>query len=183
MALTSAQLAAVKADILATPSLSANSNDNVGNSVIASFYNSMPQADWMVWQTAVSVQVVYDNVVWANYTPQDTPDGTAIWTNRALACQCKQINLQTLLQGRDTINAAKTAIRTGLQDATTALPSGASGATRSGGWVNIQTAIQRKASNIEKLLSGGGAGTAANPSTLGFEGRITADDIEQARVS
>lgn len=180
--MTPAQLAAIKADIAANQTLSAYPNTNEGNTQIALFYNMIASPDYFVWQTAVSVQVIYDSVLWANYTPQDAPDGTATWTNRALACQCKQINLQTLLQGRDNINTAKAAIRTGLQDATTSLPSGASGASRSGGWVSIQPALQRKATNVERLLATG-VGTGVNPSTMSFEGRITADDIEQARVS
>ncbi|MBL8999290.1 MAG: class I SAM-dependent methyltransferase, partial [Gemmatimonadetes bacterium] len=49
---------------------------------------------------------VFDAITWANLTPVDVPDGSAAYTNRALLCQAKQINLQILLQGRERVAAA-----------------------------------------------------------------------------
>lgn len=180
--MTPSQLSAIKADILADQSLSSFPNTSDGNFEIAKIYNAIAAPDFFVWQTAANVQTIFDNITWANYTPQDVPDNTATWTNRAIACQCKQINLQTMLTGRETINAAKTSIRAGLQDALTQLPSGASGATRAAGWVAVQAALQRKATRGEKVLSAG-SGSSASPATMGFEGSISYQDIESARNS
>ena len=177
MSMTTAQLATLKTAILADANLTA---------LVASFstgaikdYLNTPTAAYYVWQTAVSTQTLYDNITWANFTPVDAPDGTATWTNRALACQGKQFNVQIILQGRDTLNASKANVRAGLQDALTAIPSGVAGANKSGGWTNVQTAMQRLATNGEKVFASG-LGTTASPSTLGFEGYIQDSDVVQA---
>jgi CubicO group peptidase (beta-lactamase class C family) len=112
-------------------------------------------------------------VTWANFTPTDTADGTATWTNRALACQGKQFNLQTMLSGRTTIASNRTNIRNGIQDALTNLPSGTGGATLGGGWNAAENAMKRFARLGETIFVTGGAGTNANPSSLVAEGTIT----------
>ena len=94
-----------------------------------------------------------DAILWANFTPLDTPDGTQLWTNRALCCQGKQFNIQLMLQGRSTIPGDKPGFRTGLQDALTALPSGASGANKTGGWTAVQLVLQRLATRFENLFT------------------------------
>lgn len=140
---------------------------------------------FFLWRTNASVQAIYDQVTWANMTPADTPDGTALFTNRALACQGKQFNLQTLLQGRTTINATINTLRNGLQDSLTNLPCGVGGATVSAGWVGVRdTSLKRNATLAEKAVAntgGGGVGTSANPAIPTFEGNLTTDDIVTIR--
>jgi hypothetical protein len=178
--MTPAELLILKNAIDADPVLSAlphTSDDALA--IVAAM--SVPTADFMVWQTSMPAQTIFDAITWANLTPTDAPDGTALWTNRSLACQGKQFNLQTILSGRETINPAKANIRAGLQDALTSVPSGANGALKSGGWANVQTAMQRKATRGEKLFATG-TGTAASPATMTIEGALSYLDVEAARA-
>lgn len=181
--MTPQQLQAIKADILANPDLSAFPAGPDGAFAIAAAYNQPAAPAFYVWRSSMATAEVYDAIVWANLTPNDTPDGTQLWLNRALACQGKQFNVQTLLTGRETINPAKANVRNGLQDALTAIPSGPNGNARAAGWVTLQLAMSRLATRLEKLLATGGAGTQPNPAGLVFEGAIDYTAIEQARAS
>lgn len=180
--ITPAQLVLIRAAIDADPALSALPQTGNDAYTIAEALNAVASPDFIVWQTSTSAQVIFDAIVWPNMTPADVPDGTVLWTNRSLACQGKQFNLQTMLSGRETISSNKTSIRAGLQDALTNLPSGAGGASRSGGWANVQTAMQRKSTRAEKALIASGAGTVGSPGVLGFEGLLTYTDVLNARA-
>lgn len=182
MGLSPAQLATLKAAILADNTLNAFPNTDNGNDSLAIALNVVASPDWYVWQTAVNVNDINDAINWANFTPQDAPDNTATWTNRSLACQGKQFNLQTMLVGRATLDASKANLRAGLQDALTAIPSGASGANKAGGWPAVQFILSRKAKLIEKILSTG-TGSQATPATMGYEGSISGSDVTSARNS
>ncbi len=175
--MTPAQQTALKADILNTPALADLISSNPG--AITTFYNTPATGPYIVWQTAFPVKNAYDQIIWANLTPNDLPDTTQVWMNRALACQGKQFNIQTMLQGRDSIDASKANIRAGLQDGLTQIPSGVAGANRMAGWSNLQTAMQRNASNVEKLFAVG-SGTVGSPSVMGFEGSVGDHDISAA---
>ena len=183
MVLTTAQLQALKADIAAAGDLSVFPNTSDGNFAIAQLYNLSAVPAFIVWATDVPVRNVYDAITWANLTPNDTPDTTQLWENRALMCQAKQINLQIMLQGQATVNGAKANIRAGLQDALTAIPSGTGGAPRAAGWATgVQPSLQRTATRIEKLLAAG-VGTSASPATMTVEGAIGHEDVGAARNS
>lgn len=179
--MTPAQNAAIKADIAANADLNAFPNTSDGNSEIAALYNAPAVPDFYVWRTNVPTAEVFDQIIWANLTPIDVPDTTQAWMNRSLACQGKQFNLQTILTGRDKIDASKANIRAGFQDALTAIPSGVGGANKQAGWANLQTALSRKATRLEKLLATG-TGTQATPATMGFEGSVNYGDIGAARA-
>jgi hypothetical protein len=204
MPLTNAQQAALKADIAANnsqltigtaPPTAIKDLPNTGdiNVEIANWYNGVASPDFNVFRSSVSMDDVYDQVVWANFTPQDVPDATALWTNRSLACQGKQFNVQIMLQGRTSFNATKINQRAGLNDATTNIPSGAAGASKSGGWAGILGILRRLANRIEKLfaiqtsgvgVTGGDAlGATTNPALMAFEGFITGNDVTAARNS
>lgn len=179
--MTPAQNAAIKADIQANSDLNAFPNTSDGNSAIAVLYNAPAAPDFYVWRTDVSTAEVFDQIIWANLTPQDVPDTTQAWMNRSLACQGKQFNLQTILTGRDKIDASKSNIRAGLQDALTGVPSGAGGANKQAGWTALQKNLSRKATRLEKLLATG-TGTQASPAVMAFEGSVTYPDIDAARA-
>jgi hypothetical protein len=151
-----------------------------GAIAIAAIYNADAAGPYTVWRSSISTDVVFDGVTWANFTPVDAPDATVIWTNRSLACQGKQFNLQTMLSGRLTIACGRSTIRAGLQDALTNLPSGVSGATLSAGWVAVRDSFKRNASRFEKLFATG-TGTFAAPADMVLEGPVSYQDVQQAR--
>jgi hypothetical protein len=183
MELTPAQIATIKDDILADPTMSAQPQNSDGSFEIARLYNLLASPDFFVWNSSTPANDIYDAINWANMTPADAADGTQLWLNRALACQGKQFNVQILLQGRDRINAAKANIQAGLQDCLLNYPSGQGGVARSAGWLNVRLAMQRKATRLEKLLATGGNGTNATPSTAVFEGTVSYQQIDVVRAS
>lgn len=151
--------------------------------------NDIGLADWMnaptsqyIWRQYTPADDVFDAIVWANLTPIDAPDGTALWTNRALLCQAKQINLQIMLQGKERIATAKATTRAGLSDALLNVPSGASGATQSAGWATVKSVISRIGTRAEMALATG-AGTQGNPSVPSFDGTISAYDAQMIRTA
>ena len=180
MSLSTAQLATLKADILADATLNAKPNNSDGNTEIVDAYKV--DAVFTVWRSTTETDEVFNAVTWANLTPNYAADGTQLWLNRAMACQGKQFNVQTMLTGRTTIASGKVNVRAGLQDALTNVPSGTGGTTVAAGWVAVRDGMKRVANRGEKLLATG-TGTFAAPADLGFEGSFTTDDIHAARVS
>lgn len=149
-------------------------------------------AGFLVYRTSIPVTELFDAIVWANFTPSDVVPTTTsldndIYQSRQIACQTKQMNLQTMIVGQVTINGAKSNIRAGLQDALTNLPSGTNGANRSAGWTTVRdTVLARLATRAEKLYAntaGGNGSTAATAALLTFEGALTASDIQAARAA
>lgn len=187
MSLTPAQLATLKAAILADQSLASQPMTSDGAFAIAAALNQIASGPVKVWRTDASVQAINDAINWSIYTPVDTPDGTAAFTNRILAIQTKQMNLQLMLQGRATVDASKANVRAGLRDATIQVPAGAGGAQVSPGGasgVNVLTACVRDAKRIEDILSTGSATTGGvTAKVMGYEGDISYQDVEAARNS
>jgi hypothetical protein len=183
MSLTSGQLAALKADILADGTLNAKPNNQDGDLEIAAAYNLTAVPDFTVWRSTTTTDEIFNGVTWANLTPNDAPDGTQTWLNRALACQGKQFNVQTMLSGRATLASGKTNVRAGLQDALSNVPSGAAGATVSAGWTVVRDSMKRNATRGEKLFATGGNGAFATPADLAFEGNLSWQDVYNARTS
>lgn len=171
--LTTEQLQTLKAGILADPTTSGYIAAGTPGYCV-DYLNA--DSAFVVWSGSVNVQKIMDSIVWANLTPVDSPDGTALWTNRNLQCQSKQLNLQTILQGRTTLDGRNTNVRAGLQDALTGLPSGASGASISAGWANVKLVLERFATRAEVLFSSG-VGTSTTPGALSWEGKITLTDV------
>lgn len=173
------QIATLRAVVLAEPTLD-TARATGDDYAIAAWCNAPASPAYQVWNTTTPTATIYDAINWGNLTPVDAPDGTATFTNRALAAQAKQLNLQILLQGKEILTTGKSNIRAGLQDGLTNLPTGASGALLNAGWPTVKTAIQRAATNAEKVLASG-AGTSANPSTLAFEGMVTPNEASLLR--
>ena len=184
--LTPTQHVTLKAAILADPVLAGQTPNSDGDSFVAAALNLQASPAFNVWATGVPSQVVFDAITWANLTPADVPDTSQLWANRSLACQGKQFNLQTMLLGQATINGAKVNVRAGLQDALTGIPSGVNGAPKNGGWSAVQVALSRTATRAEKILADTSAGTGATAPTsapLTFEGQLSYQDVEAARLS
>jgi hypothetical protein len=185
MPLTSAQYAALKADILASPDMASQPMTSAGALTIADLYNAASTTD--VWRTDAPAQAIYDAIDWSKFTPVDAADGTTIYTNRLLLIQTKQMNLTNILQGRSTVDASKANLRAGLRDAVIALPAGVSGAAVAAGGVsgvNVLNACLRKATRFEKLFATNTATTGSvTANLLVLEGQVSVDDIQIARES
>ncbi len=132
-----------------------------------------------VYRTTTDVDSIFDAIQWVNLTPADNPDGTAAFTNIALACQGRQFNVQTMLVGRTFINSSKNTVRKGLQDALTNVPSGAGGALVNAGWSAVKQAMTRLANRYEAIFATGN-GTSGSPGDLGVEGDPSIGEIGAA---
>lgn len=179
MIFTTAQKDTLLAYIKSQPDLDAlriQGSDNL----VADALN-VPDGTFKVWNTTTPVGDIQDAINWSNFTPAVPALGAGLdYSNQALACQGKQFNLQLLLSTGSGYNSGvstgKANVRAGLQDALTGIPSGASGATRSGGWAAVQLVIQRFATRVEKLFATG-TGTTASPASLVLEGSIHFNDL------
>lgn len=179
--MTPAQITLVKAAIAADPVASVATMDDPGHQVVQLWLNGIDPA-YFVWRSITDAPSVNDSISWANLTPTDAADNTATFTNRALVCQAKQINLQILLQGRDYINSGRSNIRAGFQDALTNVPSGVGGAIQSAGWSAVKAAMTRNATVLERILATG-TGTAASPANMGYEGMLTLTQAKEIRTT
>jgi len=192
MPFTNAQLQAIKTEINNDPALSSQPMNSDGAFAIAEALNRLDVPDFFVWRTDARVRDIFDAIDWAKYTPIDAVDATnaSIYTARLLAIQTKQINLQNMLVGRDTIDTSRVNIRAGLRDAVIQLPSGAQGvATSAGGvsGVNVLNICVRKALRIERVLALASAPSDTTGTVtariMGYEGQISYPDVELARAS
>lgn len=152
--MTPEQKAIMQADIIAKQQPGQPLDGITNETPIAAHYNAL--SGTRAWRTEVPTKTVRAAITLSSYTPNDAPDGTAIFTNRALVAQNKQINLQLMLQGLDTIDASLPQARADLRDAVIQLPTGASGALVSASGasgVNVLTACTRFATVGELLLA------------------------------
>ncbi len=193
MQLTPAQLATLKTWLDANAS---QLDDEAAKNAL----NAVASPDYYVWNRAVNVVDILDQVTWTNYTPTDVPDNTNTYNNRAFTVQIKQQNLGLLFTGRTTFDASKKTLRAALNDATTNLRTGTAGASVSGGWSNILPTLYRKATVGEKLFAaddgagvgnntGDPRGNSTNPDICGaglngeiLEGQITVANVSEARL-
>ena len=176
--LTAEQLLIVRAAIAVDTNLTSElAKPEPDTTFIANYLNAA--STFQVWRTTTPVADIQDQVLWANFTPANPIAGAGQdVTNWLLACQGKQFNLQNLLNAGGSsfnsgISTGKANIRAGLQDCCSQIPSGISGANKSGGWIGgIQLVIQRPATRLEKIFATG-SGTSATPGDLVYEGAIS----------
>ena len=174
-----------------------------GNATLAGWYNQIAVPDFVVWRN-LPMDTILSLITYAAMTPADAvPSVTTlgsnptsaqqatydnqiatlgIWRARSLSCQGKQFNLQNLTIGRTSAPMKQANYRAALQDCLTNLPAGASGASIAANWVGVRDAAKFLALYSEKVFATG-TGTTATPADLGYEGTITADDVEAARNS
>lgn len=186
--MTPAQLAVIKADIAAQPDMNTLPANSDGSYAIAALYNK--PSSTTVWRTDAPVSAILDAINWSLYTPNDAPDNTATYTNRALNIQTKQMNLQNMIQGRDRLDCSKVNIRAGLRDAVTAVPAGTGGASVSPGGASGVTVLNnctRLATRLEALLAAASQGSdttgTVTARVMTFEGSVGYQDIDAARNS
>lgn len=160
-------------------------NNSDANEAIANWYKTTASPDYWVWGTGVTRSTVYHTVTdlpsvfdWATYKAQAVTEQGA-WTQMFMGDSAPFSNL-SLRNGVFRIFSG----------------SGAQNAQRA----HIFACARRKASNIEKLFAAapvniGGitvsvdngntvasaAGSTTNPFVMGYEGSVSAQDIETAR--
>lgn len=164
MALTPAEQAALKAYIEADAGMNAQPNTNVGNSAIAAILNALASPDFIVWRSSVQTSEVGNAV---NYVAVEAMTDA----NRGRINTFYGMNPVSFTPGRADI-------RTYWDNTFSGALGGQGQATRDA----LQALWRRSALLIEKILSSG-TGSFASPATLGREGTITPDEIEQARAS
>lgn len=172
--MTPEQLTALKAYVLATPALVAlgRNDTELKNELNA------PSA-FQVWRSVTPADEVFDAILWERLTPADAVDGTQTSANRELRCQTKQLNLQIVLQGRESIATGRTNVRKALSDALQSVPSGVNGGAQDAGWLGAGRvkAVITRATTVAEALFATGTGTAGVPGDLVFEGELTVADI------
>jgi hypothetical protein len=155
MLMTPAQLATLKADILADPAFAQVPLNSDGAFAIAAAYNLQASPDFTVWRTSVPVSEISGNgFVWT------AVDALAVGKAR----------IWEWMKEGGSINPSKANVRQGLVDAF--------GATQP----NIAPVLKRLATRVEKLFSTG-TGTVGSPGTMSFEGTVSYQDVEAARNS
>lgn len=164
MALTPAQQATLKANILSIPELAAQPNNSDGHFYIAAYYNTTASPDFFVWRSNVlQDEIMLNGFDWARV------DNLSV--GKARIWEWMFDNAST------SINPSKANIRAGINAV----------------WVgtqadlNVRAAVyshcQRLASRVEKLF-GIGAGTTVvdgiGPATMDLEGPISYQDVQEA---
>lgn len=180
--MTPAQKAAIQTDILAKQAPGQPLFNVVAESAIAAYYNA--DSGSKAWRTEVPTKAIRAAITLSSYTPNDAADNTATFTNRALLAQTKQMNLQIMLQGLETVDMSLPQARADLRDAVTQLPTGAGGnpvSAGGAGGANVLNACTRSANRVELLLANGSiASDTTGPVTarvLAFEGTLTEQNV------
>lgn len=185
-------------------------NNSDANDAIATWYNQAASPAYLVWNPTTLIKSLRAATDLSKFTPQDSPptstntvtgtNDALLYQNRCLVCQLKQANAVFLIQGEGTVDASPQQFRQSFFDCMTSLPSGSGGAVQNAGWGTagspgaIRLAMQRSATNFEKLFSvaGSGAGAAGNvggdprggttnPDAVIVTGFVTTSDVETAR--
>lgn len=180
--MTDEQLQTIKAAVLASQDAAITAAASARNDTELARLLNLPASPAVnLWRTDARVSDISDAINWAQYTPIDAVDSTAVYTNRQLSIQTKQMNLQMMLQGRESLDANKINIRAGLRDAVVAVPAGANGTAVSPGGASGATVLNacvRPASLVESILAGADATTGTVTAKLaGYEGSIGVGEI------
>ncbi len=171
MALTPAQLATLKANIAADPVLAAKPNNSDGNAEIAAAYDLPAAPAFWAWRTTV-----LENEFTRD--PALGTDGATVsnwsWTVYIARTQGERDAWARLFMGgAGGCNPSLANVRQAVTD----IFSGAGGATQRTHLLNV---ARRTTTRAEKLFAAG-TGTAASPAVMGFEGRLSAADVDAAR--
>jgi hypothetical protein len=161
MALTTAQLATLKAAILADPVLAAMSPTTDGAADIADAYNLPASPAWIVWRTSLDLNEVMENGM--------------DWT-RCDNLSVGKARIWDWMRQLARVNPSKLNIRTGIDAVWVGTQADLDVRAM------VYTHCKRAATRIEKLFSTG-TGTTAVPATMAFEGNISYQDVQAARNS
>lgn len=156
--MTPQQLAALKADILLDPALSAKPMNSDGAFDIAVAYNLPASPQFVVWKTNVPASEIMSNGF--------------VWT-AVDALTVGKARIWDWMTRYGSINPSKANVRQGLSDCF-----GAGSAMQTA----IAPHLKRDATRAERLFATG-TGSTGSPGTLVFEGTLSYQDVEAARAS
>lgn len=157
--LTTAQLQALKAAILADPALSALPMTSGAAAMIAEVMNDPASPTYIVWRTDVPLEEIMRNGM--------------DWT-RVDNLSVGKARIWDWLSRLGTINASQANVRAGIEAAWVGTQAD----------LAVRAAVfghcKRGATRAEKLLASG-TGSDASPGTMTFEGALTSEDVQAAR--
>lgn len=157
--LTTAQLQALKAAILADPALSALPMTSGAAAMIAEVMNDPASPTYIVWRTDVPLEEIMRNGM--------------DWT-RVDNLSVGKARIWDWLSRLGTINASQANVRAGIEAAWVGTQAD----------LAVRAAVlghcKRAATRAEKLLASG-TGSDASPGTMTFEGALTSEDVQAAR--
>lgn len=159
--LSPADLAALKADIDASPDLNCYPNTSDGNYAIATLYNQPADPPRWVWRTSVSEQDYY--------TATSVDATTWDWSAYLARTAAERDGWGRLFDAGRSVDPSLATVR----EAFAVLLSDAQQA-------HVLACSRRPATRAEAVI-GQGSGTASEPLTVDIRGPITYDEIAQAR--
>lgn len=170
MALTQAQLATLKADILADPVLNAKANNSDGAFEIAAAYNLIAVPDFWVWRTAVTKHEI------TNDTSRNLTTFTWVGNGFITRSVGEQAAWTELFNSSLTINPSRPSVRQAFLDIFSGV--GNAAANR----IHLDTVARRKATRAQKLFATGtGLDTAVGSGTMTVENDLSFTDVQTAR--
>lgn len=135
---------------------------------VKDLYNLVSSPDYWAWKTLVTESEIYE---------QPSVDGTFwSWTIYIARSQAEREAWGRMVSMRGGMKPSLANVRTGIAD----IFSGAGGAAQR---THLLIVGRRKTTRVEKLLIISGAGTTADPATMGADGMITHDEILSAMGS
>lgn len=159
--MTPAQLAVLKAAILADPALAIQPLTNTGSVAVAAALNQNAVPDYTVWKTSVTLREIGEAM-------------SSVEVGGLSTANSNRLNVMQAYSG-GVFNPSRADTRAGFDG----VFSGVGGTlTRAA----LLILYKRLANRFEKLFATG-AGTDATPATLGLEGNVTSDDVQLARES
>jgi hypothetical protein len=169
MALTTSQKTTLKAFIAADPTLSAIPNTPDGAFDIADRLAANASPDFWVYKTSLGEHEI---------TGTSSTDGTTwSWPAYIARTEGERSGWIRMFNTSLTINPSLPNVRQGLADIFSGTQNSAP-AQRA----HLTAMARRKASIVEKLFATG-TGSTASPATMGFEGRLSYVDVQEARAS
>lgn len=160
MALTTAQLQTLKADILADQALASKPMTSAGALEIVAAYKLAASPSWVVWKSSLSrKESQADGFDWTQCDNLTTGQAR-IW--------------EWIFDSSGVMNPSEPGVRSGISECWKGTSAKVAVATF------VLGKCKRDANRAEKLFSSG-SGTTLSPATMGFEGSLSSDDVQQAR--
>lgn len=156
MSLTPQQEADLAADVGQDPKYDGMPQNSDTAFLIASDYNQPASPEFVVWRTSISADEINEACDWSEVV--------ALTVNEMLAFD--------LLKGQGSINPSKTSIRAAFS---AIFPSNQQPNTNA-----ALTAVAKRAATRAEALLATGAGSAASPGLLTFQGNLSYQDVMKA---